>query len=108
MRYILYEYTHGVLYILVRSEVSCIRTVTVQVFSLRIAHGFLPSATIDLYGPFTRNTELISTIRNRLYVFPSVKFSCDGTITEIRMRMEFASNSILDRTRSGSILSPLP
>ena len=29
------------------------------------------------------------TIRNRLYVFPSMNFSCDGTITDIRMRMEF-------------------
>ena len=45
----------------------------------------LPADTVNLYGssdqvlPFTSNS--------KLYVFPSMNFSCDGTITDIRMRM---------------------
>ena len=51
--------------------------------------GVLPAETINLYGPSSRNTELSFTVRNRLFVFPSMNFSCDGTITDIRMRMQF-------------------
>ena len=42
-----------------------------------------------MYGPSSRNEELPSTISGSLYVFPSMNFSCDGTITDIRMRMDF-------------------
>ena len=53
------------------------------------AHGLLPRSTVNMYGPQSRNEELSSTISGRLYVFPSMKFSCNGTITDIRMRMDF-------------------
>ena len=49
--------------------------------------GILPAETVNLYGssdqvpPFTFNS--------KLYVFPSMNFSCDGTITDIRMRVHF-------------------
>ena len=52
--------------------------------------GVLPAETINLYGPSSRNAQLPFTYRNRLYVFSSMNFSCDGTITDIRMRMQFA------------------
>ena len=51
--------------------------------------GVLPAETINLYGPSSRNTELPSTSRSTLYVFPSMNFSCNGIITDIRMRMQF-------------------
>ena len=51
--------------------------------------GVLPAETINLYGPSSRNTELPFTARSILFVFPSMNFSCDGTITDIRMRMQF-------------------
>ena len=53
--------------------------------------GVLPAETINLYGPSSRNTELSFTSRSRLYVFPSMNFSCDGNITDIRMRMQFVA-----------------
>ena len=53
--------------------------------------GVLPAETINLYGPSTRNAELSFTSRNRMYVYPSMNFSCDGTITDIRMRMELVT-----------------
>ena len=41
-----------------------------------------------MYGPSSRNAELRNTIhRDILYTFPSMNFSCNGTITDIRMRM---------------------
>ena len=42
-----------------------------------------------MYGPSSRNDKLASTISGRLYVFPSMNFSCNGNITDIRMRMDF-------------------
>ncbi len=42
-----------------------------------------------MYGPASRNEELNSTSASTLYVFPSLNFSCDGSITDIRMRMDF-------------------
>jgi len=41
-----------------------------------------------MYGPGSRNEELLSTSASTLYVFPSMNFSCDGSITDIRMRMD--------------------
>ena len=61
--------------------VSCLNT--------ECAHGFLPRSTVNMYGPTSRNEELPSTISGRLYVFPSMNFSCNGNITDIRMRMDF-------------------
>ena len=51
--------------------------------------GVLPAETVNLYGPSSRNAELSSTIKSSLFVFPSMNFSCDGTITDIRMRLQF-------------------
>ena len=42
-----------------------------------------------MYRPSSMNDELNSTSASTLYVFPSLNFSCDGTITDIRMRMDF-------------------
>ena len=53
------------------------------------ARGFLPRSTVNMYGPTSRNEELPSTVSGRLYVFPSMNFSCNGNITDIRMRMDF-------------------
>ena len=42
-----------------------------------------------MYGPSSRNAELSNTIhRDILYTYPSMNFSCNGTITDIRMRMQ--------------------
>ena len=61
--------------------VSCLNT--------ECAHGFPSSDTVNMYGPASRNEELLSTSASTLYVFPSMNFSCDGSITDIRMRMDF-------------------
>ena len=42
-----------------------------------------------MYGPGSKSAELSSTFSSRLYLFPSMNFSCNGTITDIRMRMDF-------------------
>ena len=55
--------------------------------------GVLPAETINLYGPSSRNAELSESSRSKLYVFPSMNFSCDGTITDIRMRMDCEEGS---------------
>ena len=47
--------------------------------------GVLPADTVNLYG--SSDQVLAFTSSSRLYVFPSMNFSCDGTITDIRMRM---------------------
>ena len=47
--------------------------------------GILPAETVNLYG--SSDQILPFTISSKLYVFPSMNFSCDGTITDIRMRM---------------------
>ena len=42
-----------------------------------------------MYGPLSRNAELSNTIhQDILYIYPSMNFSCNGTITDIRMRMQ--------------------
>ena len=61
--------------------VSCLNT--------ECAHGFPSSDTINIYGPTSRSDELPSTTASTLYVFPSLNFSCNGTITDIGMRMDF-------------------
>ena len=53
------------------------------------AHGFPSSDTVNMYGPTSRSDELNSTSASTLYIFPSMNFSCNGTITDIRMRMDF-------------------
>ena len=52
--------------------------------------GVLPAETVSLYGPSSRNIDLSFISKGALYVFPSMTFSCDGTITDIRMRLRFA------------------
>ena len=42
-----------------------------------------------MYGPSSRSAELSPSFKNFLYAFPSMTFSCNGTITDIRMRMAF-------------------
>ena len=49
--------------------------------------GILPADTVTMFGP--SGQVLPFTISSKLYVFPSMNFSCDGTITDIRMRMQF-------------------
>ena len=52
--------------------------------------GVLPAETVSLYGPSSGNSDLSFISKGALYVFPSMKFSCDGIITDIRMRIQFA------------------
>ena len=74
------------------STVGAHVTSCLTVLFVECAHGFVPSDTINLYGPSSRNKELFSPLtRNTLFVFPSMNFNCSGTITDIRMRMEFNS-----------------
>ena len=43
-----------------------------------------------MYGPSSRSAELSNTLHpDTLYIYPSMNFSCNGTITDIRMRMKF-------------------
>ena len=49
--------------------------------------GILPAETVTMFGP--SDQVLPFTGSSRLYVFPSMNFSCDGTITDIRIRMHF-------------------
>ena len=42
-----------------------------------------------MYGPSSRSAELSLSFKNVLYAFPSMNFSCNGTITDIRIRMGF-------------------
>ena len=53
------------------------------------ANGFPPEELIDAYGGSDNNPRLPALTQNTLYTFPSMSFSCDGTITDIRMRMDF-------------------
>ena len=66
------------------------------------ACGFPSHDTVNIYGPSSRNEELLSTSASTLYVFPSMNFSCNGTITDIRMRMDF-----IEGLQSGQIQFPL-
>ena len=56
--------------------------------------GILPAETVNLYGP--SGQALPFTSSSRLYVFPSMNFSCNGTITDIRMRMHFKPGLLAD------------
>ena len=49
--------------------------------------GILPAETVNLYGSSDQAPPF--TVSSKLYIFPSMNFSCDGTITDIRMRMQF-------------------
>ena len=71
------------------STVGAHVTSCLTVLFVECARGFVPSDTINLYGPSSWNTELPATNSSTLYVFPSMNFSCDGTITDIRMRIDF-------------------
>ena len=71
------------------STVGAHVTSCLTVLFVECAHGFLPRDTINLYGP--RNIELGALTRSRLYLYPSMNFSCDGIITDIRIRMFFNS-----------------
>ena len=53
------------------------------------ANGLPPKDTVTAYGASSSNALLPALPQNRLYLFPSMNFSCDGTITDIRMRMDF-------------------
>ena len=71
------------------STVGAHVTSCLTVLFVECAHGFVPSDTINLYGPSLRNEGLRVIAKSKLYLFPSMRFSCDGTITDIRMRMDF-------------------
>ena len=49
--------------------------------------GILPADTVSIIG--SSDQELPYAFSSRLYVFPSMNFSCNGTITDIRMRLDF-------------------
>ena len=53
------------------------------------ADGLPPKDTVTAYGASSSNALLPALPQNRLYLFPSMNFSCDGTVTDIRMRMDF-------------------
>ena len=46
--------------------------------------GILPTETVSIFG--SSGQELPFAFTSSLYVFPSMNFSCNGTITDIRMR----------------------
>ena len=50
-----------------------------------------------MYGPASRGAELSSTFSSGLYMFPSMNFSCNGTITDISLRMDFVQGLQLDQ-----------
>ena len=51
--------------------------------------GILPAETVTMFAPSDQVLPLTSS--SRLDVFPSMNFGCDGTITDIRMRMHLKS-----------------
>ena len=55
--------------------------------------GMLPAETVNLYGSvsmFGSSDQVLPfTSSSRLFVFPPMNFSCDGIITDIRMRMDY-------------------
>ena len=61
----------------------------VSTVTAECVQGVLPQEAVDVYGPSSKSSELPSTSRGILYVLPSMNFSCSGTITDIRMRMDF-------------------
>ena len=65
---------------------TCIRPPLLSCIA-ECVQGILPADTVNLYG--SSDQVLPFTISSRLYVFPSMNFSCNGTITDIRMRMHF-------------------
>ena len=75
-----------ILYIIQDMQPQCFLC---QYVTTECVQGILPAETINMYGRSVKNGLLPSTARNTLYVFPSMNFSCDGTITDIRMRMQF-------------------
>ena len=62
--------------------------------SAECAQGILPADTVNMYGP--SDQVLPFTSSSRLYVFPSMNFICNGTITDIRMRLESLSSFITE------------
>ena len=56
------------------------------------AQGILPAETVSMFG--SSDQVLLSTSSSTLYALPSMNFSCDGTITDIRMRLESLSSFI--------------
>ena len=54
--------------------------------------GILPAETVSMFG--SSDQVLLSTSSSTLYALPSMNFSCDGTITDIRMRLESLSSFI--------------
>ena len=56
--------------------------------------GILPADTVTMFG--SSDQVLRFTSSSRLYVFPSMTFSCNGTITDIRMRLESLSSFITE------------
>ena len=74
----------------------CLHTSTITV-TAECVQGILPADTVSMFGP--SDQVLPSTLSSRLYVFPSMNFSCDGTITDIRMRMAFRPALPASRTQ---------
>ena len=56
--------------------------------------GILPADTVSIIG--ASDQVLPFAFSSSLYVFPSMNFSCNGTITDIRMRLESLSSFITE------------
>ena len=70
----------------VTTHVTSLHTSIITV-TAECVQGILPAETVNLYGSSDQAPPF--TISSKLYIFPSMNFSCDGTITDIRMRMQF-------------------
>ena len=71
------------------THVTCLTCTTPPLLSCiaECVQGILPAETVNLYGSSDQVPPF--TVSSKLYIFPSMNFSCDGTITDIRMRMQF-------------------
>ena len=71
---------NAIIYIII-----CVTILHVSTITAECVQGVLPAETVNMYG---RSAGLPTNSRSKLYVYPSMNFSCTGTITDIRMRME--------------------
>ena len=68
--------------------ITCMQTsLPVSTVTAECVQGILPADIVTLFGP--SDQVLPFTLSSKLYVFPSMNFSCSGTITDIRIRMAF-------------------
>ena len=64
--------------------------------------GILPEETVNMDD--STSETLRSASRNRLYAFPSMNFSCNGTITDIRMRIAFRAGVPTNRNITQEVI----